>query len=462
MLDKVLAQAQRDFPRHLERLQHYIRNPAISADNTGHNELGKIIADEIKALGGTAEVVQGVDFPIIYGKFDVGAARTVLLHSMYDVTPAKEPGWVVPPFEGRRMEYGELGDCIVARGTEDTLGPLSMLVNVIDAYRAAGEKLPVNLIIVFEASETGSRSIGPFVAAHREELKKAEVCYWPFHMGRSDGSHIAFLRAKGLITMKITCKGGAWGGPIESEVVGVHSTWVANPAHRLIAALASLKTPEDGIAVEGFYDECIPPTPEDEALIKDLVTKVDAKRTLADLGVARFKQDTLEAALRARCFESEFNISGLKCGYAEETGYKVIVPNEATAHLDIRTMEGMTVDGIVGKLRKHFDKHGFPEVQIQLLSGYIGGGSPPSDWAVKELLATYKECGIEPEVWPRDPPAIHAKLWNDLGLSWIATCPGHSNRRHAANEYIQVKGYKQAIEFGARLLWRLGQAKGRG
>ena len=43
-----------------------------------------------------------------------------------------------------------------------------------------------------------------------------------------------------------------------------------------------------------------------------------------------------------------------------------------------------------------------------------GGGSPPGDWAVKELLATYSDCGIDPEVWPRDSLAIAAKLFLDL------------------------------------------------
>ena len=40
-------------------------------------------------LGGTAEVVPGVDFPIVQGRIDAGAQRTVLVHSMYDTTPGR-------------------------------------------------------------------------------------------------------------------------------------------------------------------------------------------------------------------------------------------------------------------------------------------------------------------------------------------------------------------------------------
>jgi acetylornithine deacetylase/succinyl-diaminopimelate desuccinylase-like protein len=93
------------------------------------------------------------------------------------------------------------------------------------------------------------------------------------------------------------------------------------------------------------------------------------------------------------------------------------------------------------------------------MNGYVGSGSPPEDWAVQALLATYADCGIDPEVWPRESLAIAAKLFTDLGMSWIATVPGHANRRHSANEYIQVAGYRKAIEFTVRLLARIADAR---
>ena len=42
---------------------------------------------------------------------------------MYDTTAADEPGWVVPPFEARRVDFADLGECIVGRGAEDSKGP---------------------------------------------------------------------------------------------------------------------------------------------------------------------------------------------------------------------------------------------------------------------------------------------------------------------------------------------------
>ncbi len=461
MLDRVLLQAQNEFEAHLVRLQRYIRQPSVSAENQGVEEMAKLVADEISAYGGVGRVVKGKEFPIVYGRFDVGAPRTMVIHSMYDTTPADESSWVVPPFEARRVkEFEDLGECIIGRGAEDTKGPLATVISATAAYRTAGVPLPCNIVMIFEASELGSGSLPGFVKEHADELRGAQVCFWPWHSQRSDGSQVVFLRLKGLMTVKLRCRGGDWGGPRGTELHGAHATWIANPAHRLVAALASMKTADDNdVAIEGFYAGRTPPTPGDEALVKALVERFDGKRVLADLGVARFKQGSIEAAIRAHCFQSEFNVAGLKSGYVSEAGHKVIVPHEAVAALDMRPLDGMTVEGMVAAMRRHLERHGFPDVSVELMNGYVGGGSPPEDWAVKELLATYGDCGIEPEVWPREAIAIAAKLFTDLGMSWIATLPGHANRRHSANEYIQVKGYRQAIEFTVRLFWRIAHAK---
>ena len=55
MLEPVLRQAQRDFDAHLERLQRYIRQPSVSAENRGIDETAAMIASGKGILGTNRE-----------------------------------------------------------------------------------------------------------------------------------------------------------------------------------------------------------------------------------------------------------------------------------------------------------------------------------------------------------------------------------------------------------------------
>ena len=262
------------------------------------------------------------------------------------------------------------------------------------------------------------------------------------------------------MTFKLRVRGGDWGGPAKRDIHGLHSSWIASPAQRLVAALASLKTANDlDVAVESFYGDGDPITAEDEQLVQELAKRVDAQALARELGVARFKQDTFADAIRAHCFQSELNISGLRSGYVIEDGHKVVLSHEATASLDLRPLDGMTVPQVTSALRRHFDKHGFKEVEIEVLNGYVGGRLPVSNWAVQELLGAYRDCGFDPDLWPRTATAIAVELFTkQLGMPWIATCPGHAGRKHSANEYLQLSSYRSTVPFMCRLMWRLANA----
>ncbi len=460
MLDQVLTAADAHFDAHIARLQRFIRQPSVSAEARGNNAMAAMLVEEIRAFGGVAQAVPGVDFPIVYGRIDSGAACTVLVHSMYDTTPATEPGWVVRPFDAVRMDFEDYGECIVARGAEDTKGPVSAVFAMLDSYKRAGVPLPVNLMLLFEASELGSASLPPFVRAHREELRRADVTYWPWHTQRQDGTGVVWLGCKGIVTFKLRVRAGDWGGPARAEIHGLHSAWIANPTHRLIAALASLKTDRDlDVAIEGYYGAGDPITAEDEALVAALAGRLDPNVILQEVGARRFKQGTFIEALRAHIFQSEFNVSGIAAGHVIENGHKVTIPSEAVASLDLRPLDGMSVEQVMASLRSHLDRHGFPEVEIELNSGYVGGRMPVNHWAVQELIGAYRDVGLDPEIWPRTATAIAVSLFTkELGIPWIGTCPGHAGRKHSANEFVQLSTYRTAVAFMCRLMWRLAAA----
>lgn len=455
--DPVLAAVDTDFEAHLSRLQRHIRQPSISATGEGIAEMTSLLAADIGDLGGVAEVIESVDFPVVVGRFDAGAERTVLIHGTYDTTPANPAEWVSPPFDAAIMQLPGLGDCVVGRGAEDAKSAFAATLSMVAAHRVAGVELPVNLVLLQEASELGSKSLPDFVLRNREALSDVDVAYWPWLTQRPDGTAVAWLGVKGLMTLKLRVRGGDWGGPVGSGVHGLHSIWVANPVHRLAAALASLKSSDDGtILVDGFFDPVRPPSEAEERLVAALASRVDEAALLGEAHARRFKQSSLLEALWAYCFSTEINVSGINGGLVIEGGHKVELPAEAVASLDIRPLDGMTVDHIVTSLRNHLDRKGFGEVQIEVLNGYAGGSMPSDAPAVEKLLETYRAMGHDPEVWPRTSTAIASHLFiEELGVPWIATCPGTSGNKHAPDEFVSVAGYREAISFMTRLMWRL-------
>jgi acetylornithine deacetylase/succinyl-diaminopimelate desuccinylase-like protein len=244
----------------------------------------------------------------------------------------------------------------------------------------------------------------------------------------------------------------------------VHSgqaTWFGNPAERLVQALASMRGPDgETIAIEGFYEGRKPPTPDEERMIKVLAQRLDGMRVLEEFGVTRFRQDRLEDAIRAQCFDSPLNIAGLRSGFVLDDAHKAIIPGEAVASLDLRCIDGMTTDGVRDAIRRHLDMHGFEDIQLEILNSYLGGGTDVRNWAVQSLLLSYEDCGLDPEIWPRGSVSIASGLFtNFLEIPWIATLPGHAGGKHGPNEYIQVAGYRDAINFLIRLFGRLGAAQ---
>ena len=112
----VLEHIARQFePGHLGRVLRYLAQPSISALDIGVRDMADMLAGDIGELGGTAEVVETAELPVVFGLIDDGADRTLILHGLYDVTPADERAWETSPFEPQvRSVEASVGLCSVA------------------------------------------------------------------------------------------------------------------------------------------------------------------------------------------------------------------------------------------------------------------------------------------------------------------------------------------------------------
>lgn len=90
---------------------------------------------------------------MVYGHYDAGADKTLVVYFMYDTQPVDDPGWTVPPLEGRVVSMPPFGDCLVARGAINTKGELRAFLNACESIKAVDEEIPVNLMFVAEGEE---------------------------------------------------------------------------------------------------------------------------------------------------------------------------------------------------------------------------------------------------------------------------------------------------------------------
>ncbi len=124
----VLAYLDAHQREHMERVRTFVRQPSISADGTGITAMADLVARTIREVGGSAEIVPTEGHPVVLGRLDAGAPKTLLFYGMYDVQPVEDEAWTVEPFAGEIVDLAERGRSMVARGVFNSKGPMGRIL----------------------------------------------------------------------------------------------------------------------------------------------------------------------------------------------------------------------------------------------------------------------------------------------------------------------------------------------
>ncbi len=96
--EKVFEYIDLHYREHLGKLQEFVRQPSISAENRGVKECAQLVKSYFEDLGcRNSKLVETSGFPVVYGYYDAGADKTIIIYFMYDTQPVDDPGWSVPP-----------------------------------------------------------------------------------------------------------------------------------------------------------------------------------------------------------------------------------------------------------------------------------------------------------------------------------------------------------------------------
>jgi acetylornithine deacetylase/succinyl-diaminopimelate desuccinylase-like protein len=454
----VYAEIGRRHDEAVKRLQEWIAQPSIAAENRGVVEGCELTMRMFKDAGfQRVEKVATSGQPGIFATLDAGAPKTVGLYFMYDVKQVDPSEWSSPPWEARLVDKPGFGKVVVGRGAVNQKGPESAFLAALHAIHGAGKKMPVNLVLVAEGEEEiGSTHFAevvrkPEIAA---ALKKTTGVFMPSASQDPDGSVTVSLGSKGVIELELVSSGEKWGRGPKKDVHSANRARLDSPAFHLVQALATLVNADGDPSIDGFADLARPPSPAQTAMLDAAAKRLDEATAKKLLSADRWAHDLpWRQCLERFCFSPTVNIEGLVGGYTGPGG-KTMLPHRAVAKLDLRLVPDMTYADSLAKLKAHLQKRGFGDVEVNASGGYDPTQTEADAGLIKSQISVYKKMGIDPLLWPRNAGSYPGWVFTQAPMSLAAGHfgLGHGSGAHAPDEYFviestnpKVKGWDGAV-----------------
>jgi acetylornithine deacetylase/succinyl-diaminopimelate desuccinylase-like protein len=348
--DDVLAQIPRQHDATVKMLRDWIALPSIAAENRGYPQGAEYMATLAREAGfQRVELIPTAGKPGVFGTLDAGAKTTLGIYFMYDVKQYDPAEWSSPPLEGRIIDKPGVGKVIVGRGATNEKGPETAFLAALHAFKAAREKLPVNLVLVCEGEEEiGSPNFSQVVGAPQvaAALRKSIGVIIPFGSQDLDGAVQINLGAKGVIEVELVSTGEKWGRGPKLDIHSSYAAQVDSPAWHLVQALNTLVQADGHTpAVEGLFDKVRPISPALKTILEEAIAKRNEASAKKGLGVSHWiNDDNWHDSLVRLVSQPTINIEGLVGGYTGPGG-KTILPHRAVAKIDMRLVPDMTARG---------------------------------------------------------------------------------------------------------------------
>ncbi len=442
--------------RFVQELLAFVRIPSVSAKPENIPDVVRAaewVAARLTAAGvDGAEVLPTAGHPVVCGHWlHAGADKpTILIYGHFDVQPA-EPFelWDSPPFEPEVRDGKVWG-----RGASDDKGGMLVPILAVESLLKTTGRLPVNVKFFFEGQEEiGSPDLPPFVAANVDRLT-ADMIFSADGLQYAPDQPQIVEALKGLVKAEIVVR-----GPRSDQHSGLHGGGIANPAMALAHLLASMKSADGLVTVDGFYDDVVGLTEADRAAIARI--PYDEASYLAETGApAVFGEPgyTTRERLWAR---PTLDVNGLTSGW-QGIGSKTVHPAEARAKITCRLVAAQNPAKILAALEAHVQAHCPAGVTAELEPG-SGGAGPflvPSGHNATGIAAQVLE-----EVYGKAPYRtrlggsipVMTTLLEVLGVHAVMFGFSHDDENlHAPNEFFRLEAFRLGQAAYVRLLQRLG------
>lgn len=419
--------------------------PSLDGDPEALAQMANWVEDKLKMLGAEVERLIVDDAPeALLARLGTGD-RTLLIYDHYDVQPVDPIDlWDTDPFKPEIIK-GKL----FARGAADNKGDLVARLAGMHAWREVNGEFPCSIKFLVEGEEeTGSKSFEDITTKYANELQ-ADGCIWEGagidHAGRPE----FVFGAKGLTYVELNHRGLSGDQHSSLAVVAPSPVW------RMLEALATLRSPDGKVLIDGFYDDVVGPSAQDEELLRKLPFGEEEERER--MGLASFIGDSTGQDLKRRYyFEPSCNIAGIISGFTQPNTSKTVLPAEIMVKIDMRLVPDQDPDDIYEKLRAHLDKRGFKDIELKHYSMEHPVLSPSDSLVARASLAAAEgifegEPAVAPLMIGTGPmwPIAHK-----LGIPTVSTAGVHrpDSMIHAPNENCRIEDFLNIAEYTAAYL----------
>jgi acetylornithine deacetylase/succinyl-diaminopimelate desuccinylase-like protein len=452
-LDPIFAEIQKRHDESLKRLQTWIHQPSIAAENRGMNEGCELTMQMLREAGFAQVAKVPTDGqPGIFATLDAGAPKTLGLYFMYDVKQVDPAEWSSPPWDAALVDKPGLGKVVIGRGAVNQKGPEATFLAALHAIRGAGRKVPVNLVFVAEGEEEiGSPHFHQVV--HSPDVlaavKKCSGIFMPSSSQGLDGEVTITLGAKGVVELELISSGEKWGRGPRKDVHSSNKARLDSPAWHLVEALVTLVSPDgNDPAIEGFAAKARPVSTAEKKMIAEAANRLSEANAKKLLGVDHWVHDvSWQEALEFLVSRPTVNIEGLVGGYTGPGG-KTILPGRAVAKIDMRLVPDMTAAEALAALKAHLAKKGFADIEVKMSGGYDPTSTPADAEMIRVSNAVYRRHGIDPVLLPRNAGSWPGYVFtgDPLRLPAGHFGLGHGSGAHAPDEYYVIESANPKVQ----------------
>jgi acetylornithine deacetylase/succinyl-diaminopimelate desuccinylase-like protein len=456
MSSPAVTYARQNHPRFLKELKELLRIPSISAlpEHKGDcRRTAEFLAAEFTRIGmDHARLIDTVGNPLVYADWLHAPGKpTALFYGHYDVQPTDpEDEWLSPPFEPTERDGNLYG-----RGTCDDKGQVWSQVKALESLMTANGKLPLNVRVILEGDEEmGGEGIAEFVASKPADLKAdfALVCDTELF---APGLPTLCVGLRGMIYTELEVRGAKT--DLHS---GMYGGAAPNPFMSLAHMLAKLKDENGHILIPGFYDDIIPPSPEEMKAWKSLPFDEEHYRK-TEVGSRTLVGESGYSVLERTWARPSLDVHGIPGGFIG-AGAKTVIPAKALAKVSMRLVPGMTPAKSFALYKAYVEK--ITPVGVDVDVRLIHSG----DACLVRVDNPYIQAATKAlhEVWGKDTVFIRSggsipivgDFDRHLGMPSVMMGFGlPDDNIHAPNEKYHLKNFELGIESIVRFLEEAGQ-----